>query len=77
MKKICVLKGDGIGPEIVNEAVKVLKAVGDFEFTEELIGGCAVEKFGKPLPDETLETAKNSDAVPVVWKPITSVRCGI
>ena len=63
MKKICVLKGDGIGPEIVNEAVKVLKAVGDFEFTEELIGGCAIEKFGKPLPDETLETAKNSDAV--------------
>ena len=63
MKKICVLKGDGIGPEIVNEAVKVLKAVGDFEFTEELIGGCAIEKFGKPLPDKTLETAKNSDAV--------------
>ena len=63
MKKICVLKGDGIGPEIVNEAEKVLKAVGDFEFTEELIGGCAIEKFGKPLPDKTLETAKNSDAV--------------
>lgn len=63
MKKICVLKGDGIGPEIVNEAVKVLKAVGDFEFTEELIGGCAIKKFGKPLPDKTLETAKNSDAV--------------
>ena len=63
MKKICVLKGDGIGPEIVNEAVKVLKAVGDFEFTEELIGGCAIEKFGKPLPDVTLETAMASDAV--------------
>ena len=63
MKKICVLKGDGIGPEIVNQAVKVLKTVGEFEFQEELIGGCAVEEFGKPLPDKTLETAKASDAV--------------
>ena len=63
MKKICVLKGDGIGPEIVNQAVKVLKAVGEFEFQEELIGGCAIEEFGKPLPDKTLETAKASDAV--------------
>ena len=63
MKKICVLKGDGIGPEIVNQAVKVLKSVGEFEFQEELIGGCAIEEFGKPLPDKTLETAKASDAV--------------
>ena len=59
MKKICVLKGDGIGPEIVNQAVKVLKTVGEFEFQEELIGGCAIEEFGKPLPDKTLETAKS------------------
>lgn len=63
MKKICVLKGDGIGPEIVTEAVKVLKAVGEFEFQEELIGGCAIDKYGKPLPDKTLEVAKTSDAV--------------
>lgn len=63
MKKICVLKGDGIGPEIVNQAVKVLKTVGEFEFQEELIGGCAIEEFGKPLPDKTLATAKASDAV--------------
>lgn len=63
MKKICVLKGDGIGSEIVNQAVKVLKSVGEFEFHEELIGGCAIEEFGKPLPDKTLETAKASDAV--------------
>ena len=63
MKKICVLKGDGIGPEIVNQAVKVLKSVGEFEFQEELIGGCAIEEFGKPLPYKTLETAKASDAV--------------
>ena len=63
MKKICVLKGDGIGPEIVNQAIKVLKKIGEFEFTEELIGGCAIDKFGIPLPKKTLETAKNSDAV--------------
>lgn len=63
MKKICVLKGDGIGPEIVNQAVKVLKTVGEFDFQEELIGGCAIEEFGKPLPDKTLATAKASDAV--------------
>lgn len=63
MKKICVLKGDGIGPEIVNQAVKVLKTVGEFDFQEELIGGCAIEEFGKPLPDKTLATAKGSDAV--------------
>ena len=72
MKKICVLKGDGIGPEIVNQAVKVLKTVGEFKFQEELIGGCAIEEFGKPLPDKTLETAKASDAVLLgavgVWK---------
>ena len=63
MKKICVLKGDGIGPEIVNQAVKVLKAVGDFEFVEELIGGCAIDEYGIPLPEKTLNTAKSSDAV--------------
>ena len=60
MKKICVLKGDGIGPEIVNQAIKALKAVGDFEFTEELIGGCAIEEYGIPLPEKTLNTAKKS-----------------
>src|SRR5574344_1753500 len=63
MKKICILKGDGIGPEIVNQAIKVLKKVGDFEFVEELIGGCAIDKYGIPLPEKTLATAKSSDAV--------------
>ena len=63
MKKICVLKGDGIGPEIVNQAIKVLKVVGDFKFVEELIGGCAIEEYGIPLPEKTLNTAKESDAV--------------
>ncbi|MBQ2811366.1 MAG: 3-isopropylmalate dehydrogenase [Alphaproteobacteria bacterium] len=68
MYKIAVLKGDGIGPEIVNEAIKVLKKTGEvlnieFEFNEALIGGCAYEKFGTPLPNETIQIAKKSDAV--------------
>lgn len=63
MKKICVLKGDGIGPEIVEQALKVLKKVGEFEFVEELIGGCAIDEYGVPLPEKTLNTAKSSDAV--------------
>lgn len=67
-KKILVLKGDGIGPEVVNQALKVLDAVGEkfnhkFEYTEALIGGVAIDKFGVPLPDETLDLAKKSDAV--------------
>lgn len=65
---ICLLGGDGIGPEVTDEAVKVLNAVGKkydmkFNFTKALIGGCAYEKYGVPLPDETLEIAKKSDAV--------------
>ena len=65
---ICLLGGDGIGPEVIDEAVKVMNAVGKkydmkFNFTKALIGGCAYEKYGVPLPDETLEIAKKSDAV--------------
>ncbi len=68
MYKIAVLPGDGIGVKIVPEAVKVLKAVGkkfghDFEFTEGLIGGAAIDAVGEPLPKETLELCYNSDAV--------------
>lgn len=67
-KKILVLKGDGIGPEVVDQALKVLDAVGEkfnhkFEYTEGFIGGVAIDKFGVPLPDETMELAKKSDAV--------------
>ena len=67
-KKIAVLKGDGIGPEIVEQAIKVLDAVAkrfdhSFEYTEALMGACAIDATGNPLPDETLETCKNSDAV--------------
>ncbi|MGE5613941.1 MAG: 3-isopropylmalate dehydrogenase [Bacillota bacterium] len=66
--KITVLKGDGIGPEIVGQALAVLEAVGGrhglvFEFREELIGGCAIDACGDPLPDVTLKACKESDAV--------------
>lgn len=68
MKKILVLKGDGIGPEVVDQALKALDAVSkkyncQFEYIEALIGGVAIDKVGVPLPDETLELAKKSDAV--------------
>jgi 3-isopropylmalate dehydrogenase len=62
--KIAVLPGDGIGKEIVAEAVKVLRALGEqftFEFAE--VGGAAYEASGHPLPDATLQTAKSADAV--------------
>ena len=67
-KKIAVLKGDGIGPEIVNESLKVLKKIGEkfnheFETTELYFGGASIDKFGEPLTDETLNICKNSDAV--------------
>ena len=66
--KIAVLKGDGIGPEIVTEAIKVLNAVGqkfnhEFSYKESLMGACAIDATGNPLPEETLENCKNSDAV--------------
>ena len=66
--KIAVLAGDGVGREIVPEAVKVLRAVGErcghhFEFTIGDIGGQAIDKVGVPLPQETLTVSKQSDAV--------------
>ena len=65
---IALVKGDGIGPEIVEGAVEVLKKVGEkyghqFIFTEYLAGGCAYDKYGKPLPEKTVEGCKNSDSV--------------
>ena len=62
------IKGDGIGPEIVNEAQKILKAVGkkyghEFDFTELLLGGASIDATGVPLTDETIEMAKKMDAV--------------
>jgi 3-isopropylmalate dehydrogenase len=65
---ICLLPGDGIGPEIVEQAVKVLKAIGqkfghEFVLKQALIGGEAIDKTGFPLPEETVEICKQSDAV--------------
>ena len=62
--KICVLPGDGIGPEIVAEAVRVLKALDlKFEMEEAPVGGAGYRAKGHPLPDSTLELAKASDAI--------------
>lgn len=65
---IALLKGDGIGPEIVNSAVQVLEFIGNkfghnFIFNDYLAGGCAIDKLGVPLPDETIEGCKKSDSV--------------
>jgi 3-isopropylmalate dehydrogenase len=62
--KICVLPGDGIGPEITAEAVRVLKALDlKFEMEEALLGGCAVDATGSPYPEATQKLARAADAV--------------
>ena len=66
--KIALLKGDGIGPEIVDSAVEVLKKTGEkygheFNFTPYLIGGCAIDATGAPLPQETVDGCLASDSV--------------
>lgn len=66
--KIAVIPGDGIGPEVIAEAIKVLDATGKkfghhFEYEYLLAGGAAIDAAGRCLPDETVEKAKNSDAV--------------
>jgi 3-isopropylmalate dehydrogenase len=66
--KILVVAGDGIGPEVTREAIKVLDSVAevgghDFQFTDELIGGAAIRAQGSPLPQKTLDAALASDAV--------------
>ena len=65
---VTVIPGDGIGPEIVAEAVKVLNAAGkkyDYElnYTKILMGGCSIDEYGVPLTDEAVAIAKASDAV--------------
>ncbi|HEY8400656.1 MAG TPA: 3-isopropylmalate dehydrogenase [Cytophagaceae bacterium] len=67
-KKIALLSGDGIGPEVAAQAVKALKAVEEvynhnFEFTEALVGAIAIDKTGNPFPDETLKICQESDAI--------------
>jgi 3-isopropylmalate dehydrogenase len=62
--KVCVLPGDGIGPEIIAEAVRVLRALDlKIEMEEALLGGCAVDATGSPYPDATQKLAQAADAV--------------
>jgi len=66
--KIAVLPGDGIGPEIVEQAIKVLNSVGkkfkhEFHFTEALVGATAIDQVGDPFPEETFQLCMDSDAV--------------
>jgi 3-isopropylmalate dehydrogenase len=66
--KIAVLPGDGIGKEVVREAVRVLQAIGEkfghkFHFREALVGGSAYDETGVPLPEETMEICEKSDAI--------------
>jgi len=65
---ITLLPGDGIGPEVVGEAVRVLEVIASrhkhsFKYTERLIGGCSIDKFGSSLTEETLAGCKSADAV--------------
>lgn len=65
---IAVLAGDGIGPEVMREALKVLGVASDkfgfsFEAHEKLVGGCAIDACGKPLPEDTLRACEASDAI--------------
>jgi 3-isopropylmalate dehydrogenase len=61
--RIALLPGDGIGPEIVASARRVLEALGDFEFEEHLIGGCSIDAYGVALTDEVLAACRDADAV--------------
>ena len=65
---IAVIPGDGIGPEVIDESIKILSKIGEkyshnFEFEFLQAGGCAIDSLGTPLPDKTLEVCKKSDAV--------------
>ena len=65
---IATIPGDGIGPEIIEQAILVLNQIGkkyglSFSFTKLLAGGCAIDKTGEPLPQETMEKCQNSDSV--------------
>ena len=67
-KAIAIIKGDGIGPEIVTEAMGVLDAVAakfghTFTYVDAPMGGNAIDKFGVPLPDSSLSTCRNADSV--------------
>jgi 3-isopropylmalate dehydrogenase len=61
--RIVLLSGDGIGPEIVGAARRLLEALGEFEFEERLMGGCSIDVHGTALTDEVLEDCRGADAV--------------
>ena len=65
---IGVIRGDGIGPEVVTEAIKVLDAIGvkyghTFNYEDILMGGCSIDATGEPLTDEAVAVAKTKDAI--------------
>lgn len=67
-KKIAVIEGDGIGPEVTRQSIRVLNSIAEsfnheFEYTYCLMGADAIDKTGNPLPDETIEVCLNSDAI--------------
>jgi 3-isopropylmalate dehydrogenase len=67
-KKIAVIEGDGIGPEVTRQSIRVLNTIAEtygheFDFTYCLMGADAIDKTGNPLPDETIEVCLNSDAI--------------
>lgn len=67
-KKIAVIEGDGIGPEVTQQSIRILNAIAEhfnheFEYTYCLMGADAIDKTGNPLPDETIEVCLNSDAI--------------
>ena len=67
-KKIAVILGDGIGPEVTNQSIKVLNMIAkqyghQFSYEYGLMGAVAIDETGNPLPDETIAMCKNSDAI--------------
>ena len=67
-KTICVFAGDGVGPEVTAEAIKILHVIEKatdltIDFQHKLMGGCAIDATGNPLPDDSLACAKAADAV--------------
>src|SRR4051812_23708569 len=63
MARIVTLPGDGIGPEIIGAAIRVLDAVGDFDYEEHLFGGASIDARGTALTEETLKACERADAV--------------
>jgi len=66
--KIAVIPGDGIGVDVINQAVKALDKIGEvyghtFQYEHRLVGGCCIDEFGIPIQDETIEVCKNCDAI--------------